>query len=210
MGASQMRCCGTLSDKQNQLKLPTADRQLYTPCDAEAVGNEQLPGQPDLFLHPGQAYATADGMLVGSPRQYGTWACCVNGSIDDKFMPDSSARKEKREWGKPQKTLENLSDEAPCTELLVDLTKPRPDLDLGLRVLHRGVGVLVVAEIYPGGAVEAANLCNAMAGAEVLEVGDQIAMVNGVGGDDAAMAEECKKAMHLTLGVRRMRCESVT
>mmetsp|Transcript_14182 Transcript_14182/g.28038 ORF Transcript_14182/g.28038 Transcript_14182/m.28038 type:complete len:213 (-) Transcript_14182:140-778(-) len=212
MGASQMRCCGTLTDKQHQFKLASEDRQLYTACDAEAVGNDQLPGPPDLIMPPqSQAYTTADGMLAGSPRPHATWACCAHGSVDERFMPDSSARKEGREWVKPtQKPLENLSDEGPCTELIVDLTKPRPDLDLGLRVLHRGVGVLVVAEIYPGGAVEAANICNAMAGAEVLEVGDQIAMVNGIGGDDAAIAEECKRAMHLTLGVRRMQCQTVT
>jgi len=211
MGASQMRCCGTLTDKQHQLKLPSADGQLYTPCDAEAVGNEHLPGHPDLAWPPaGQAYATADGMLAGSPRPNGAWACCVHGSADEKFMAEISAGKERLEWSNSTQTPpENLGDEGPCKELLVDLAKPRPDLDLGLRVLHRGVGVLVVAEIYPGGAVEAANICNAMAGAEVLEVGDQIAMVNGVGGDDTAMAEECKKAMHLTLGVRRMQRESV-
>merc|ERR1711920_1126581 len=96
-----------------------------------------------------------------------------------------------------------------CVELVVEVRKNQPSDDLGLKVLHEGVGVLVVAEIYNGGAIEAANRQNAKANLECLEVGDQIAMVNGVGGDDAAMADECKKSQLLILGIRRVRNEKV-
>mmetsp|Transcript_68633 Transcript_68633/g.108872 ORF Transcript_68633/g.108872 Transcript_68633/m.108872 type:complete len:190 (-) Transcript_68633:154-723(-) len=95
-------------------------------------------------------------------------------------------------------------DDAMTAELVVDISKSSPHEDLGLRVLHGGVGVLVVADIYAGGSIDKANSANSLAGRPLLEVGDQIALVNDVGGDDRAMAEECKRARHLRLGIRRL------
>lgn len=113
------------------------------------------------------------------------------------FPGDSTAR------GESRAAASSAIEDDGGAELHVVIDKARPEQDLGIRVLHKGIGVLVVAEITAGGAVHAANRLNAVRGAPCLEVGDQIALVNGVAEEDAAMANECKRSARLHLGVRR-------
>eukprot|EP00450_Noctiluca_scintillans_P004472 CAMPEP_0194489676 /NCGR_PEP_ID=MMETSP0253-20130528/9135_1 /TAXON_ID=2966 /ORGANISM="Noctiluca scintillans" /LENGTH=142 /DNA_ID=CAMNT_0039330177 /DNA_START=46 /DNA_END=471 /DNA_ORIENTATION=- len=98
--------------------------------------------------------------------------------------------------------FEEASDDK-STELLVDVNKSSAMQDLGMNVLHRGLGILMISEISTNGAVDVSNQKNRKLGLPCLEIGDQIAMVNGVGGDDIAMAEECHRAQHLIFGIRR-------
>uniref|UniRef100_A0A7S4PSC3 PDZ domain-containing protein n=1 Tax=Alexandrium monilatum TaxID=311494 RepID=A0A7S4PSC3_9DINO len=213
MGASQQRCCSSCTDKQNQLKLPDVGGEVYTPFDIDITGSERPPGQDqaDAEGHGssecsswGRCWAPDTGYDRTMPSTPSTLTC-VKGSVKSRCVfGDTPCSSPSRVQG--ESTLEDTSG---CLDLIVELVKANPGEDLGLKVLHRGVGVLVVSEIHPGGAVEVANRQNARAGAETLQVGDQIAMINGVGGDDAAMAEECKRAKHLTLGVRRVQQHNV-
>mmetsp|Transcript_96287 Transcript_96287/g.206672 ORF Transcript_96287/g.206672 Transcript_96287/m.206672 type:complete len:224 (-) Transcript_96287:61-732(-) len=220
MGGTQTRCCastntnncGGCGDKLHQLKLNGGDRQEYRPFDVDVTGCERLPGADDLKTSSwsrSEAAQDTDGQVGGSCGH-----CCADAALSGRpalsewskgqgaeFLVKSGSRTR----GGSEIRIEDSSE--PNLELLVDITKRQPGDDLGMKVLHRGVGVLVVAEIYPGGAVAASNCLNAKAGFDCLQVGDQIAVVNGIGSDDAAMAQECKRSQRLTLGVRRARGE---
>lgn len=175
MGDSQSKCCGSC-DKQAQMVLER-DGQQYT-----TYGMDETP-QTAAALSPSTMTEPAVNALSRGPGP------------EPPFVPERVTF---------AATIKEPRMEKRTVDLLVDVAKLDAAEDLGLRVLHGGIGLLVVAEIYTGGAVDSSNarLRGANRG-PCLEVGDQIAMVNGVGGDDQAMAEECKRAQHLRLGVRR-------
>mmetsp|Transcript_29752 Transcript_29752/g.81523 ORF Transcript_29752/g.81523 Transcript_29752/m.81523 type:complete len:181 (-) Transcript_29752:12-554(-) len=88
-------------------------------------------------------------------------------------------------------------------ELVVVSERHADSTSLGVRLLTAGIGVLVVCEILEHGSVYAENRRSVAGGEASLEVGDQIVFVNGVGGDDVAMLEECRRSLRLVLGVHR-------
>mmetsp|Transcript_141314 Transcript_141314/g.367881 ORF Transcript_141314/g.367881 Transcript_141314/m.367881 type:complete len:212 (-) Transcript_141314:106-741(-) len=201
MGAEQTRCCGAC-DREHQLKFGGGgDRQAYSAWEDEH-GQEAVTAQLASIEGPA-GHDPADCSGGGG----GNWGhCCSEPSDQMPRTPPAAGMKDAGEGGlsRPGEASAAAGRGHPVErELLVEIAKRRPKDDLGMKVLHRNIGVMVVAEIYSGGAVEAANQANARAGRECLEVNDLIVTVNGVGGDDAAMADECKRSQHLTLGVRR-------
>jgi len=185
---------------------------MYT-FELDTNGNERLPGHDLDPLAGGcssrdiEASGTYDSeFAIGWSR------CCASYASAGTLRPPQAAglKDPMATMGSKLGSIE-FADKAPSdssVELLVDISKMHPGDDLGVKVLHRGVGVLVVADIYAGGAAEASSRRSALVGAECLQVGDQIATVNGIGGDDVAMAEECRRARRLTLGIRRVQAAS--
>lgn len=216
--------CSCTCDRQHQVKVGE-ETQAYAPYDLDVTGSERLPAEERKPF--GELAAEVDD------EDYGSWSsCCATAETGSNIpwrMPLAAGVHEagsenrrrfccERTQRKPgalaaegaagRKDVSRDGDDQDPIELMVEVTKRSPDDDLGIKVLHRGIGVLMVQEIYPGGATEASNRSNARSGSRCLEVGDQIAIVNGVGGDDAAMAEECKRSQHLILGVRRCKAPS--
>lgn len=196
MGGTSTRCCGTC-DKQHTLKFGSeGDRQVYAPWD-DAVGSEHWPD-------PGPPLARIEGPMAGGQPECAALGRCCTETMPAEQLPKTPPAAGLREHPPEGKGRSREAADVPAEqELLVEISKRAPGEDLGMKVLHRNIGVLVVAEIYLGGAVEAANEANARARRGCLEVNDLIVTVNGVGGDDAAMAEECKRSVRLLLGVRR-------
>lgn len=217
MGEAQTRCeaqarhCVAVTDKQCQLKCAGWGRQAYAPFDLDPTDSERLP-ELETYLADQRPPDKGAREPCALAREACLDRCCsldaAPAILDAAPAMGAAAAKEGAakdlKLGVPHWLFSGSGGDVPI-EMLVDIDKGQPGRDLGLKVLHKGVGVLVVADIRPGGAIEAANQHNARNRAEVLEVGDEIAMVNGVGGDDAAMVEECKKAQHLMLRVRRVR-----
>eukprot|EP00932_Pfiesteria_piscicida_P001748 SRR837773.11699.p1 GENE.SRR837773.11699~~SRR837773.11699.p1 ORF type:complete len:216 (-),score=32.80 SRR837773.11699:46-672(-) len=198
MGAAQAaseaaRCCGGC-DRDHQLRFSGESRQAY-----EAWSETPQQDGP-LARHP----AAAEGAETDCGASWSK--CCPEPRAADgaPSTPSAAGLKDAGESAGHQ-ALSGLhpGDALAERELLVDIVKRTPQDDLGMKVLHRGIGVLVVAEIFAGGAVQSSNEANSTSGRERLEVNDLIVMVNGIGGDDAAMAEECRRSNRLTLGVRR-------
>mmetsp|Transcript_34080 Transcript_34080/g.101252 ORF Transcript_34080/g.101252 Transcript_34080/m.101252 type:complete len:206 (-) Transcript_34080:44-661(-) len=200
MGGSQTRYCGGTCDRQHQLSLPNGEAQAYPAWEFDVTGDERTGADAKSAGKP-----TSEPAGQQASGLWGGAQCCAS---DAECLPRTPAAASKSSsclpgrGGAPRAGSEDGLGS--CVELLIDIVKRQAADDLGMKVLHRGIGILVVAEIYPGGAVELANLANARAGEYCLEVGDQIAVVNGVGGEDQAMAEEFRRARELTLGVRRV------
>jgi len=178
------RCCGSC-DRQHQLKFGGGDRQAYASWAAEGdISIEHKEG-----LSSDARYPSAE-----EPR-------APHGEHGPRLPPLDGMGSPGASEGTPVAAA--MRDDRSDRELVVEIAKRHPEDDLGVQVLHRGIGVLVVAAIFSGGAVEAANEAHRRGGREWLQVQDLIVMINGVGGDDVAMAEECKRSQLLTLGVRR-------
>lgn len=207
MGGSQPRCCASPTDS-HQVRLPDL-REAYASLELEvADGRGQCQGlqaDPRVPRPPGFAAAV---MLHSAPCVGALASCCVQDSLPNEKVVFAEAEKD---WAHPPFLTKKQLDVGDITSevmgggevFLVDLEREHLFFEWGLTILHRGAGILVIADIQRGGAAEAANLKNSSAGADVLEVGDQIALVNGVGESDLDMAEELRQSALVTLGVRR-------
>mmetsp|Transcript_23661 Transcript_23661/g.51746 ORF Transcript_23661/g.51746 Transcript_23661/m.51746 type:complete len:205 (-) Transcript_23661:139-753(-) len=193
MGAVQAvestRCCGGGCERGSQLKLRSGHNQVY---EAWSDGQGQM---LDTGVEPP---VSAEAIESNCGTNWGR--CCTEPvPSEDPSIPAAAA-----EMQTPGPVhLTKTSGTTDHSEFLVHITKPSPTDDLGLKVLYRDIGVLAVAEIYPHGAAQASNAANARACRPTLEVNDLIVMVNGIGGDDVAMAQECRRSQHLSLAVKR-------
>jgi len=206
MGGSQPRCCASPSD-QHQVNLSNL-REAYASLELEVANSHTQPQglQPDPRVPRPPEFAAAV-MLHSAPCVGALASCCVQDSLPNEKVVLSEAEQDwlpQQHLVKKQLVADDINPDVMGGEvLLVDLARPDFFFEWGLTILHRGAGILVIAEIQKGGAAEAANLKNTRAGTDVLEVGDQVALINGVGGDDLAMAEEFRQSKLVTLGVRR-------
>lgn len=92
----------------------------------------------------------------------------------------------------PQKTIELL------------VTKEGDTDRLGMDVKHLR-GRLVIVQLFPGHAVDRANVAASKRGSDVLEEGDVIVQVNDVKETDAEMVKECQSKNELRIrAVRRL------
>lgn len=87
---------------------------------------------------------------------------------------------------------------------VLEIRRHGPSEDLGLRLLNRGMGALIVEEILEMGAVAAWNRSQERRGSECrLWANDEIVAVNGVRGDEVGMISELKASSVLRLQVVR-------
>lgn len=200
--SQQGRCCGSC-DRQHQLRFTAGDKETYaswgdgSPC-GERWDQDRSPGGS-----PGSGIAQEDANVCNDPcskerksSQQKAAQCQSLVASTEEHLHDLGAKSR-------SDASEGKASGPPERELLVEIVKKQPGEDLGMQVLHSGIGAMIVAEIFPNGAVATSNLQSAKAGRDQLLVHDLIVMINGVGGDDAAMAAECKRSQKLTLGVRR-------
>merc|ERR1719478_1017958 len=130
MGNFHSGCCSGC-EKTSQISLSREEMLPYAPCGLEAS-------------------AAGGGALGSSAMGVGPSVVVLSRNLSAEGGSYRAA----------EKTAEGVADDAPSAELLVDIIKSSPSDDLGLRVLHGGVGVLVVAEIFESGAVDKANIRN--------------------------------------------------
>jgi len=207
MGGSQPRCCSSPTD-QHQVKLSNL-REAYASLELEEANCPTQPEglQPDPRVPRPPGFAAA-AMLRSAPYVGALASCCIEDSVPNEKVVLAEAEQDwphKPSLVKKLLLAEDISDDVLGGEvLLVNLARPSSHFDWGVTIMHCGAGVFVIAEIHKGGAAEAANRQNVRIGTDVLEVGDQVALINGVGDDDLAMAEEFRRSSLVTLGVRRM------